>query len=143
MAQWIEVKAKYLRQSEDGKAKKVTEPYLVDAMSCAEAEARVLDALFPAEELEVKATAKTKIARVLDGDGDKWYQAKIDFFDIDTETGKQVKSTDTYIIPADDFADAFERLSLLMKDIMVESVITSLAETKIVDVFNHNAREGQ
>lgn len=47
MAQWIEVRARYDKMMENGSVKKVTEPYLADALSCTEAEARVTEELQP------------------------------------------------------------------------------------------------
>ena len=64
MANWIEVKARYDRLMENGVTKKVNEPYLVDALSCSEAEARVVDELRPfvSGDLNITSTAKTKVA---------------------------------------------------------------------------------
>lgn len=47
MAQWIEVKVRYEKLTETGKSVKVTDPYLVDALSCTEAEARVVEEITP------------------------------------------------------------------------------------------------
>ena len=44
---WIEVRARYDKMLENGSIKKVVEPYLVDALSCTEAEARVTEELKP------------------------------------------------------------------------------------------------
>ena len=41
MANWFEVKIKYAKISEQGIERMVSEPYLVDAMSFTEAEARI------------------------------------------------------------------------------------------------------
>lgn len=47
MANWIEAKVKYEKTLENGSKKKVTEPYLVDALSFAEAEARITEEVTP------------------------------------------------------------------------------------------------
>jgi len=39
MQQWFEVRAKYVRIDDDGRERKVSEVYLVDALTCTEAEA--------------------------------------------------------------------------------------------------------
>ena len=44
MNEWFECKVKYERTMHDAKVKKVTEPYLVDALSLTAAEARIIDA---------------------------------------------------------------------------------------------------
>ena len=43
MSQWFECKVKYDRMMENGVMKTVSEPYLVDALSFTEAEARITD----------------------------------------------------------------------------------------------------
>lgn len=45
MHNWFECKVSYEKIMEDGKQKKVTEPYLVDALSFTEAEARIIEEL--------------------------------------------------------------------------------------------------
>ena len=42
MANWFECKVKYDKMMENGLLKKVNEPYLVDALSFTEAEARII-----------------------------------------------------------------------------------------------------
>ncbi len=47
MHNWFECKIRYEKVMEDGKNKKVTEPYLVDALSFTEAEARIIEEMKP------------------------------------------------------------------------------------------------
>ena len=42
MSTWFECKVKYDKMMENGMQKKVTEPYMVDALSFTEAEARII-----------------------------------------------------------------------------------------------------
>lgn len=44
-ANWFECKIKYTKVTEDGKEKKVSEMYLLDAVSYTEAESRITEAL--------------------------------------------------------------------------------------------------
>ena len=61
MANWFECKARFDKMMENGSLKKVTEPYMVDALSFTEAEARIIDELTPfvSGGLEIKAVKKT------------------------------------------------------------------------------------
>jgi len=43
MAQWFECKVRYDKLMENGMQKKVNEPYMVDALSFTEAEARIIE----------------------------------------------------------------------------------------------------
>ena len=47
MSQWFETKVKYDKTLETGNIKTVTEPYLVDALSFTEAEARITEEMQP------------------------------------------------------------------------------------------------
>ena len=45
--EWFECKVKYEKTMENGLVKKVTEPYLVDALNFTEAEARIIEEITP------------------------------------------------------------------------------------------------
>ena len=47
MALWFECKVRYERMTDKGVVKKVNEPYLVDALTFTEAEARIIDKITP------------------------------------------------------------------------------------------------
>ena len=47
MTNWFECKVSYEKMLENGTQKKVTEPYLVDALSFTEAEARIIEEIRP------------------------------------------------------------------------------------------------
>ena len=47
MATWFECKVRYDKLQENGSIKKVSEPYLVDALSFTEAEARIIEEQTP------------------------------------------------------------------------------------------------
>ena len=47
MHTWFECKVRYEKTLENGMNKKVTEPYLVDALSFTEAEARIIEEVSP------------------------------------------------------------------------------------------------
>lgn len=84
MAQWIEVKVRYEKLTETGKSVKVTDPYLVDALSCTEAEARVVEeiTLF-CNDFNVLNVGKTKISEIFWNEGgDKFYKVKVKIVDV-------------------------------------------------------------
>ena len=47
MHNWFECKIRYEKIAENGMNKKVTEPYLVDALSFTEAESRIIEEITP------------------------------------------------------------------------------------------------
>ncbi len=80
MAQWFECKIRYDKMQENGSVKKVNEPYLVDALSFTEAEARIIEEMTPfiSGEFSVAAVKRTKISEIFrDDTADKWYLVKV------------------------------------------------------------------
>ena len=64
MANWFECKVRYDKMMENGVVKKVNEPYLIDALSFTEAEARIIKEQTPfiSGDFSVNAVKRTKIS---------------------------------------------------------------------------------
>ena len=95
MATWFECKVKYDKLSENGQQKTVTEPYLVDALSFTEAEARITEEITPyiSGEFKVTAVKRTNTAEIFwDENGDRWYRVKVNFITIDEKTAVEKKT---------------------------------------------------
>ena len=85
MANWFECKIRYDKTQENGSIKKVTEPFLVDALSFTEAEARIIEEQTPfvSGELNVSAVKRTKHSEIFwDDSADLWYLVKVAFITI-------------------------------------------------------------
>lgn len=140
MTQWIEVKVRYEKPTEKGIETKVIEPYLVDALSCTEAEARVVKEMTPfvRGELDVLSVNKTKISEVFrstDAAAGKFYKVKVNFITLDEKTGAEKRSGIYILVQASDFTDAFTAFLKGMQGSMADYEIESIAETKIVEVY--------
>lgn len=144
---YIETAARYDKMMDNGSTKKVTESYLVDALSCTEAEARVIDELTPyvSGDLSVTSAAKTKVSEVfLQYTGDRLYKVKVNFITIDEKTAVEKKTGSYIIVPADSFADALHNFNDGMRGTMADYEIESITETKIVEVYKYKVPdEGQ
>lgn len=145
MSAWIEFKARYEKLQDNGQTKLITEPYLVDALSCTEAEARVTDELRPFinGEFNVTSCGKTKISEVfnLDGEGDRFYKAKVNFITIDEKTCAEKKTASYILVRAHGFRTAFENFEDGMKGTMADYELEQLCETKLVDVYKYRVKE--
>lgn len=138
MAQWIEVKVRHDKMTDSGKTVKVTDPYLVDAMSCTEAEARVVEEITPfiSGEYNVLAVNKTKISEIFwDETGDRFYKVKVNFINSDEKSGVEKRKASFILVQASTFADALANFDKGMKGTMAVYEIEAIAETKIVDVY--------
>ena len=139
---WFEVKFQYEKTQEDGMQKKVTEHYVIDALSFSEAEDGIIKEMrvFVSGETEVKAITRAPYKEIFFDDreqADKFYKTKLDFITIDERTEKEKKSTVTYLVQADSLDGAKKNIMEVMDGTMIDYVIQSIAETKIMDVFEH------
>lgn len=138
MANWFECKVRYDKMMENGLQKKVNEPYMVDALSFTEAEARIIEELTPfiSGDFSVSAVKRTKITEIFyDDTADKWYQVKVAFITIDEKTAVEKKSTSLILVAGSDFKGAYDNFMEGMKGTMADFEIVSIAETPIMDVY--------
>ncbi len=135
---WFECKVKYVKIDENGKEKKVTEPYLVDAVSFTEAEARIhieLEKMIHSDFM-VTNISKSNISELFPNEnGDRWFKAKTSFVTVDEESGKEKKSNNYMLVEANNVKDAYEFLTEGLSDMIVPFEIPSVAESPIMDVF--------
>jgi hypothetical protein len=135
---WFECKVKYVKIDENGKEKKVTEPYLVDAVSFTEAEARIhieLEKMIHSDFM-VTNISKSNISELFPNEnGDRWFKAKTFFVTVDEESGKEKKSNNYMLVEANNVKDAYEYLTDGLSDMIVPFEIPSVAESPIMDVF--------
>ena len=138
MANWFECKVRYDKVQDNGSVKKVNEPYLVDALSFTEAEARIIEEQTPfiSGDFTVSAVKRTKISEIFyDEGGDRWYLAKVAFITIDEKSGVEKKSNSFILVQATDFKNAVENFTKGMADTMADYEIVSIAETPLMDVY--------
>ena len=138
MANWFECKVKYDKLQENGSAKKVSEPYLVDALSFTEAEARITEEQRPfiSGEFSVDAVKRTRIAEIFFFEGgDRWYMAKVAFITIDEKTASEKRSVQQTLVQASNFKEAYENLLKGMADTLADYEIVQISETPLMDVY--------
>lgn len=142
MNEWFECKIKYEKTMENGLVKKVTEPYLVDALSFTEAEKRIIDEVSPFmtgefEVADIKRARYAEFFETAEESADRWFRAKLTFITLDEKSGKEKKSSQNVLIQAADLRGAIARLDEGMKGSMLDYVISSVTETAIMDVFRY------
>lgn len=139
MANWFECKVRYDKMMDNGMVKKVNEPYLIDALSFTEAEARIIKEQTPfiSGEFSVSAVKRTKISEIFRDDAaDKWYLAKAAFITIDEKTGAEKRSISHMLVAGSDFKDAYDNFMEGMKGTLGDFELVSLNETPIMDVYD-------
>ena len=128
---------------EKKKKKKVTEQYVVDALSFTEAEASIIEEMSSFISGEFKITdikpAVYKEIFFSDNDNDdRWYQAKLQFITIDEKTEKEKRSNVNYLVQAGSLPMAVKHIDEVMGVTMIDYAMASITETQIMDVYEHN-----
>ena len=145
-ANWFECRLKYEKMGEDGLQKKVTETYVVDALSFTEAEQRIMEEMssYISGEFEVNDIKKAASKEIFFSDeesADRWYKTKLEFITIDEKTEKEKRSAVNYLVQAGTLNAAVKNIDEVMGGTMIDYVIASVAETKLMDVFEYKKKE--
>ena len=146
MNEWFECKVKYERTMDDGKVKKVNEPYLVDALSFTEAEERIIEERkhYMSGEFQVSDIKRARYAELFETDdesADRWFKVKLTFITLDEKTGAEKKTSQNVLVQAADLRDAVKRLEEGMKSSMMDYVISSVAESPLLDVYHYTPKQ--
>jgi hypothetical protein len=138
MNNWFTVKVKYTKQLENGTFKRVSEPYLLAAMTFTDAEARIYEELgaIIRGEFVVTNIARTEFHDIFQyEESDIWYKCKITYTSEDADNEKQKKVAQNFLITANSVKEAFERLQESLSTMMVDYQIPSIIASPIVDIF--------
>ncbi len=139
-ANWFEGKVKYVRVGEDGRERKVTETYLLDAMSYTEAEGRIVREMesITSGEFWITGLKKSNVMEVVvsnDSQDDRWYKAKVAIVDADEASGREKRSFLYYLVSAASASRALENLNRALETFVVPWEVVSVADTQVADVF--------
>ncbi len=145
-ANWFEAKVKYIKVNEDGKERKVTESYLLDAISYTEAESRIMKEMESVIKGDyyitgLKKSNITELVESEDANDDRWYKAKIAIIDADEVSGKEKSSNQYYLVAAANINKALENLEKSLSTFVVPYEIDSIADTQFMDVFPYFSDE--
>lgn len=159
MSTYFECGIRYEKTLENGMQKKVTELYIVDALSFTEA--RIIAEMTPyiSGEFEVVTIKRTNISEVVldvagiqsatdaeaqkiigmnskaTGYADKWYKAKLNYIIVDEKTGKEKRTSFHLLVNAGSNRAAHGLIVEHMKNSMQDYEIADIVETKILDAF--------
>lgn len=138
MHNWFECKVSFEKIMENGAQKKVTEPYLVDALSFTEAEARIIEEIRPfvSGEFTVTDIKRARLSELFfNENGDRFYKIKVYFITLDEKSGAEKKTAAQMLAQACTLKEAIAVLEEGMKGTMADYTIASVTETMLMDVF--------
>ena len=142
VSKFYEVKVQYQKTLEDGKEKKVTEQYVVEALSFTEAEARITEEMTPYidgdfDVVSEKIAPYNEILLSDNSNDDKWFLSKVSFITLDERTAKEKKHTFRYLVQAATSELALDYTNEISSLGTYDYSIDSVQDTPTLDVFLH------
>lgn len=138
MYNWFECRVKYDKTLDTGMIKSVAEPYLIDAFSFTEAEARIIEEVRPyiSGEFSVAGITRKKFSETFFSEtGDRYYKARLNYITLDEKSGAEKKTNVNFLVQASSVKEALEIVEREMNKTMIEYVIHTVGETQIQGVF--------
>lgn len=144
-SQWFEAKVRYeVFIEHTQKAKKISQSFVIDAMTFAEAEARVTehvmstftgkDIFYVQDTFEIltitKATYKDILSADTEGDDDRFFKCKINFLYLD-DKGEEKKSPVIYLVKASSLDAALNIITEYFRGDMRDYERSAITETNI------------
>ena len=142
---WFETIVRYDRTMESGETKKVSETYVVDAITFGEAEESIagIAKSYASGDFDIKNINPAPYSEIFFSDrdtDDKYYRVKLAFITIDEKTQKEKKSKVTYLVQAGSLEQARKNTEEVMHGTMIDYEFVSVTETKILDVFEQKGK---
>ena len=140
VSKFFEVKIQYQKTLEDGKEKKVTEQYVVEALSFTEAESRITEEMTPYidgdfDVVSEKIAPYNEIILSDKSDDDKWFISKVSLITLDEKTAKEKKQTFRYLVQAETSELALGYTNEMLSHGMSDYSIDAVQDTATLEVF--------
>ena len=146
VSKFYEVKIQYQKTLEDGKEKKVTEQFVVEAESFTEAESRITEEMsaYIHDSFDVVAEKIAPYNEIFLSDrtdDDKWFISKVGFITIDERTAKEKKQTFRYLVQAETSEKAMDYTKEMFSHGMSDYCIDAVQDTPTLDVFLYEVKK--
>ena len=146
VSKYFEVKIQYQKTLEDGKEKKVSEQYVVEALSFTEAEARIIKEMTPYvsgdfDVVSEKIAPYNEIFLSDNSTDDKWFVSKVGFITLDEKTAKEKKHTFRYLVQAETSEKAMDYTKEMFSHGMSDYSIEAVQDTPTIEVFLHGVQK--
>ena len=140
LSKFFETKIQYDKTQEDGRLKKVTEQYVVEALSFTEAESRITEEMTPYVDgdfdvVSEKIAPYNEILLSENSNDDKWFLSKVAFITIDEKTAKEKKTSQRLLVQAETSEKAMDYTKEMLSNYMSDYSIDSVQDTPTLDVF--------
>lgn len=132
---FFEIKVNYTSQTGEDNPKAVKETYLVEGLTAADVEARLLGEIqkYISGEWETKSCKQVRFYDLIPNpEGDQWYKARVEMITIE-DNGKEKRKAVTILVEAESIQKAVSVLSESLHNLDCE--IVSVKKSKILEVY--------
>lgn len=132
---FYEIKISYTRQTGEDNPAGVKETYMVEGLTCADVENRLIEEIKPfiSGEWEVKACKQVQFYDLIpSAEGDRWYKARVEMITIE-DNGKEKRKAVSIFVQANNVTDANKTLQQSLSNLDCE--VVSITRSPILEVF--------
>lgn len=133
---FYEIKINYIRKTGEDQPRNEKETYLVEGLTCADAEKRLMDEIKPYifGDCDVPSCKKVQLYDIVaNGRPDcRWYKARVEMITIDDD-GAESRKTVSILLEAQNIKDAMHYLNEYLSNLDCE--VVSITRSPILDVF--------
>lgn len=137
---WFNVKTEHVAMTEDGKDKKFKENYVVEALSCGQAEEIAMEhlACYTAG-ADILSVTKCNFAEVsfieTNAASTEWYEATVQLITFDENTNKEKKTSKKYLVEATSINNAVKAVDDIFNGSVIDYVSVQVKLAKVVEVL--------
>ena len=146
MNSWFTVKVKYTKQLENGTFKRVSEHYLLAAMTFTDAEARIYEELGSSirGEFQVMGITRTDLHDIFQyDDAEQWFKCKVTYDRIDEDGEKAKTISQNVLVTAANVKESYERMEESLATLMIDFNVVSITASPIVEIFPYREEDVQ
>ena len=140
MKKYFNCKVAFDKTDENGMSKKVTENYIVDALSFTEAETRIVNEVQPyaTGEFEITSVNRCNISDIIRDEDGSWYRCKLNYIVIDEERGIEKLAPSVLFVQGPDFNGAYGKCKEYINDSTSDIEIESITLSKVLEIFEYD-----
>ena len=132
---FYEIKISYTRQTGEDNPAAVKETYLVEGLTCADVENRLIEEIKPliSGEWEVKSCKQVQFYDLIPNpEGDRWYKARVEMITVE-DNGKETRKAVSIYVQAGNVTEANKTLQQALSNLDCE--VVSITRSPILEVF--------
>ena len=132
---FYEIKISYTRQTGEDNPAAVKETYLVEGLTCADVENRLIEDIKPiiSGEWEVKSCKQVQFYDLIPNpEGDRWYKARVEMITVE-DNGKETRKAVSIYVQAGNVTEANKTLHQALSNLDCE--VVSITRSPILEVL--------